>query len=75
MGLRIAIFGQARFGREVSERIAGAGHRVVGVYAPPEGARPDPLAALADECGWKLFRYARFRRGGVAIPAGNRTRT
>jgi methionyl-tRNA formyltransferase len=68
MGLRIAIFGQARFGREVSERIADAGHRVVGVYAPPEGARPDPLAALADECGWKLFRYARFRRGGVAIP-------
>jgi methionyl-tRNA formyltransferase len=68
MGLRIAIFGQAAFGREVSERLADAGHEVVGVYAPPEGSRPDPLAALADERGWRLFRYARFRREGSAIP-------
>jgi methionyl-tRNA formyltransferase len=68
MGLRIAVFGQARFGREVSERLADAGHEIVGVYAPPEGARPDPLAALAAERGWKLFRYERFRRKGCAIP-------
>jgi methionyl-tRNA formyltransferase len=68
MALRIAIFGQARFGREVSERLADAGHQVVGVYAPPEGARPDPLAALAGERGWKLFRHERFRRGGCALP-------
>ena len=68
MGLRIAIFGQALFGREVSERLADAGHEVVGVYAPPEGSRPDPLAALADQRGWRLFRYERFRRKGSAIP-------
>jgi methionyl-tRNA formyltransferase len=68
MGLRIAIFGQALFGREVSERLADAGHEVVGVYAPPEGSRADPLAALADQRGWPLFRYERFRRKGRAIP-------
>ena len=68
MGLRIAIFGQARFGREVTERLAGAGHEIVGVYAPPETSRPDPLAALADQRGWRLFRYERFRRRDSAIP-------
>ena len=68
MGLRIAIFGQALFGREVSEKLADVGHEIVGVYAPPEGSRPDPLAALADQRGWQLFRYARFRRQGSAIP-------
>jgi methionyl-tRNA formyltransferase len=68
MGLRIAIFGQALFGREVSERLVDAGHEVVGVYAPPAGSRPDPLAALADQRGWQLFRYERFRRKGRAIP-------
>ncbi len=68
MGLRIAIFGQAAFGREVSERLADAGHAIVGVYAPPEGPRPDPLAELAAERGWPLFRPARYRRRGVAIP-------
>jgi len=69
MGLRIAIFGQAPFGRDVAERLADAGHEVVGVYAPPEGARPDPLAELARERGWKLFRHKAFRRKGVALPA------
>jgi len=68
MGLRIAIFGQALFGREVSERLADVGHEIVGVYAPPEGSRPDPLAALAEQRGWRLFRYERFRRKGSAIP-------
>jgi methionyl-tRNA formyltransferase len=68
MGLRIAIFGQALFGREVSERLADAGHEVVAVYAPPESSRPDPLAELADQRGWQLFRYERFQRKGSAIP-------
>ena len=67
MGLRLAIFGQARFGRDVCERLADAGHEIVGVYAPPEGERPDPLASLAAERGWKLFRYPRFRHEGRAI--------
>lgn len=68
MGLRLAIFGQAAFGRDVTERLAAAGHQVVGVYAPPDGGRPDPLAALAGERGWPLFRHKRFRRKGEAIP-------
>lgn len=67
MALRIALFGQAAFGREVAERLLEAGHAIVGVYAPPEGARPDPLADLADERGLPLFRQRRFRRRGVGI--------
>jgi methionyl-tRNA formyltransferase len=68
MGIRIAIFGQAPFGRDVTERLADAGHEVVGVYTPPEGGRPDPLAELASERGFPLFRHKRFRKKGVAIP-------
>jgi methionyl-tRNA formyltransferase len=68
VGLRIAIFGQAPFGRDVAEGLAAGGHDVVGVYVPPDGKRPDPLAALAEERGWPLFRHRRFRRKGVAIP-------
>lgn len=71
MGLRIAIFGQAPFGRDVTDRLAAAGHEIVAVYAPPApagGGRPDPLAELAEERGWRLFRYGRFRRRGEAIP-------
>ena len=68
MGLRIAIFGQAAFGKDVSERLADAGHQLVGVYVPPDDRRPDPLAAFAQERQWPLFRHRRYRRKGVAIP-------
>jgi len=67
MALRIAIFGQAPFGRDVALRIDAAGHRLVYVHVPPDKGRPDPLAVLADERGWPLFRYPGFRRKGVAI--------
>lgn len=67
MGLRIAIFGQAPFGRDVTSRLADAGHEIVGVYVPPEGGRPDPLATLAAEREFPLFRHRRFRRKGQAI--------
>jgi methionyl-tRNA formyltransferase len=66
--VRIALFGQAAFGKEVLERLLAAGHRVVGVYAPPEGSRPDPLAEEAEKRGLPLFRYKRMRRKGRAIP-------
>jgi methionyl-tRNA formyltransferase len=62
MALRIALFGQAAFGKDVLERLASAGHAVAAVYAPPEGARPDPLAARAGELGIPTFRYRFFRR-------------
>ena len=68
MALKIALFGQAAFGRDVLVRLLEAGHHLVGVYAPPEGRRPDPLAVLAEERGLALFRHRRFRRKGEAIP-------
>jgi methionyl-tRNA formyltransferase len=66
--MKIAIFGQAPFGKDVTEGLAAAGHEIVGVYTPPEGRRPDPLAELASERGWRLLRHKRFRRKGEAIP-------
>lgn len=69
MGLRIAIFGQAPFGRDVAARLAEAGHEVVGVHVPPDkGSRKDPLAELAEEQGWRLVRHKAFRRKGQARP-------
>jgi methionyl-tRNA formyltransferase len=68
VGLRIALFGQAPFGRDVLARLLGAGHDVVGVYAPPAGARPDPLADEAAARGLRLLRPKAFRREGRAIP-------
>ena len=68
MGLRIAFFGQAPFGRDSLVRLLEAGHEVVGVYAPPEGRRPDPLAEEAESRGLPLFRHKAFRKkGGVPI--------
>ncbi len=49
-------------------RLIEAGHTIAGVYAPPEGARPDPLAEEAEGRGLPLWRYPRFRRKGAAIP-------
>ena len=68
MGLRIAFFGQAPFGKDVLVELADAGHTLAGVYVPPDGARPDPCAAEAAERGLPLFRHRRFRRRGAAIP-------
>jgi methionyl-tRNA formyltransferase len=68
VALRIAFFGQAPFGRDCLVRILEAGHEVVGVYAPPESARPDALAEEAATRRLPLFRHKRFRRKGEAIP-------
>ena len=66
--MKIALFGQAAFGKEVLERLLAAGHQTVGVYAPPEGGRPDPLVEEAQARGLPLLRYKRMRRKGRAIP-------
>jgi methionyl-tRNA formyltransferase len=66
--MRIALFGQAPFGRDTLVRLLEAGHEVAAVYAPPAGARPDPLAAEAEKRGLRLLRHARFRSKGVARP-------
>jgi methionyl-tRNA formyltransferase len=68
MALRIALFGQAPFGRDALVRLIEAGHELVGVYTPPEGARPDPLATEAEGRGLPLIRHRFFRRKGQAIP-------
>jgi len=68
VALRIALFGQAAFGKEVLERLVAAGHQIVASYAPPEGGRADPLAEEAEKRGIPLFRYRRMRRKGRAIP-------
>ncbi len=65
---RIAIFGQAPFGRDVLVGLLAAGHQIVGVYVPPDRGRPDPLAAEAESQGLRLLRHGRFRRQGQAIP-------
>jgi methionyl-tRNA formyltransferase len=69
MPLRIAYFGQAPFGRDVLVRLIDAGHEIVGVYAPPEGKRPDPLAEEAESRGLPLFRHKAMRKKGEPIPA------
>ena len=69
MSIRIAVFGQAPFGRDVTTRLAEAGHEIVAVHVPPDqGSRADPLAQEAEERDWPLFRYKGYRRKGVAIP-------
>ncbi len=66
--MRIAVFGQAAFGRDVLIGLLDAGHEVVGVYVPPAGARPDPLAEEAESRGLPLLRHKSFRRKGQARP-------
>lgn len=68
MARRIAVFGQAAFGKDVLVRLLDSGHEVVAVYAPPDTGRPDPLAAEAEARGLRVLRHARFRQKGVAIP-------
>jgi methionyl-tRNA formyltransferase len=66
--VRVAIFGQAAFGKDVLLRLREVGHEIVAVYVPPDRGRPDPLASEAEACGIPLLRPPRFRRQGVAIP-------
>ena len=70
VGLRIALFGQAAFGKDCLKRVVADGHEVVGVLVPPEEGRPDPLAARAEELGLRVLRRRHFRRRtGEPIPA------
>lgn len=62
MALRLALFGQAAFGRDVLDRLLAEGFELAGVYTPPEGGRPDPLAERARDAGLPLFQHRFFRR-------------
>ena len=62
--MRIALIGQATFGKAVLEAIAEAGKdEIVGVFAPPdrEGRPQDPIVAAANSVGAPLFQLKRFR--------------
>ena len=70
MSLRVALYGQAAFGRETLERVRANGHDIVGVFAPPDSGRPDALAERALELGIPLVRRRFYRKKtGEAIPA------
>ena len=64
MPLRIALFGQAPVALECLDRLLALGHDVVGVFAPPDSGRPDPLAERAGQLGLALFRRRYFQRKG-----------
>lgn len=49
--MRIALFGQAAFGKDVLAALREAGEDVVGVSTPRPGARPDALQQAAEEAG------------------------
>lgn len=68
MSLRIALFGQAAFGRDVLTGLLARGHEIAAVYAPPDAGRPDPLAQEAEARGLPLLRHRSMRRQGRPIP-------
>lgn len=62
--MKIALIGQAAFGKATLEAIVKAGKdEVVGVFAAPdrEGRRRDPIVEAADELGLPLFQFKRLR--------------
>ena len=68
--MRIALFGQAPLAVDCVDRLLAGGHEIVAVYAPPDGARPDPLAAEARERGLRVFQRRFFqKKSGEPIPA------
>ena len=62
--MRIAIFGQAAFGVDTFNALREAGEQIVGVSTPrtPEGGRPDPLRAAAEEAGLPWLETRALRR-------------
>ncbi len=62
--MRIAIFGQAAFGVDTFNALHEAGEQIVGVSTPrtPEGGRPDPLRAAAEEAGLPWLETRALRR-------------
>lgn len=68
--LRIAVFGQAPLAVDCLERLLAEGHEIAAVYAPPDGARPDALAARSRELELPVFQRRYFRKkSGEAIPS------
>lgn len=68
--MRIAVIGQAAFGKDVLAALADNGENVIGVFCPPdrEGRPADPIKQEAEERGISVFQFRRMRRK-VAIDA------
>ena len=62
--MRIAVIGQAAFGKDVLAALADGGENVVGVFCPPdrEGRPADPIKQEAEGRGIPVFQFRRMRR-------------
>nr|XP_014090524.1 cytosolic 10-formyltetrahydrofolate dehydrogenase [Bactrocera oleae] len=67
--LRIAIIGQSNFAADVLELILEKKYNVVGVFTiPDKGSREDILATTAAGHNIPVFKFASWRKKGVALP-------
>ncbi|XP_013103531.2 cytosolic 10-formyltetrahydrofolate dehydrogenase [Stomoxys calcitrans] len=67
--LRIAIIGQSNFAADVLELLLERQYNIVGVFTiPNKGSREDILATTAARYNIPVFKFATWRRKGVAIP-------
>ncbi|TAK78396.1 MAG: methionyl-tRNA formyltransferase [Dehalococcoidia bacterium] len=62
--MRIVLFGQAAFGKDVFERLRSAGEDIVGVSTPRPGNRPDPLFEAATQAGVPVVETPALRQDG-----------
>ncbi len=60
--MRIVLFGQSTFGKDVFEALVAAGEEVVGVSTPHPGARPDPLFEAASIAGVPVIETPALRQ-------------
>ena len=60
--MRIALFGQAAFGKDVLDALRAAGEQVVGISSPRPGPRPDPLDVAAAEAGIPVIATPHLRK-------------
>ena len=56
--MRIVLFGQAAFGKDVFDALQAAGEDIVGISTPKPGERGDPLHDAATEADGKLNLFA-----------------
>ena len=62
--MRIVLFGQAAFGKDVFEALRAAGEEIVGVSTPRQGTRPDPLFEAAAIAGVPVIETPALRQDG-----------
>ncbi|MPZ98181.1 MAG: methionyl-tRNA formyltransferase [Dehalococcoidia bacterium] len=62
--MRIVLFGQAAFGKDVFQALRDAGEEVVAASTPRQGARPDPLFEAASEAGLPVIETPSLRQDG-----------